>query len=59
MKVQCPRCPLCGRAPEMAISLEQVMCSNEDCPTLFWNSLWTLDENLTNTTDVKLPEWFK
>ncbi len=57
MTVRCQLCPLCGELPGLILSLEQVFCDNEQCSVISWNMTKTLDENLTNTNMVRLPDW--
>ncbi len=55
-KLPCPRCPLCGELPMLAmIGFTQAFCGNDSCTLLCWNPSLTLDENLLDAGVVKLP----
>ena len=53
-----PRCPLCDNPPAIMLpGATQAFCGNDDCKTLTWNPMKSVDENLLNTNFVRLsPE---
>lgn len=60
MKIQCPRCPLCGGPPAPWFdSPVQAFCDNPDCSAICWNPSRTLDENILDSKAHRLPGWLR
>lgn len=52
-----PACPVCGKPPVMVFGGgSQAFCGNDDCSTLCWNPMKSLDDNLLDTHFVELRQ---
>ena len=52
-----PRCPQCDQLPMMVFGGgTQAFCGNDDCNILMWTPTKSLDDNLLDAREIKLPQ---